>query len=177
MSYPTGMFSTVASLYEDYIQSYEPESTRDAGEIKEEIREKMSSEGYTRVRSTGTYRTAWENEDHVVKFASGRLGTDENSSEIRNNTRISNKTVTDITANGTCSGNKFIADIYSYETSTHRWLVMERVTVTPNNVSPETAEDVRDTFRQAGIHIDEIYPENMGRDTNGVPVVFDYAGT
>lgn len=177
MSYPTGLFDDVSGLIDEYAASFGNDGL-DTDEIDEEILSRMNGAGYTKLPS-GTYRHVYASDGggHVVKFGVGRLGKQENSAEIRNNTRMSKARIEDVVGSGRCSGSKYIADVLAYQTGGHGWLVMEAVTVTSNNVTVETAEEVRQAFADAGIHVDEIEPVNMGVSDEGVPVVFDYAGT
>lgn len=169
-------FTRAAELMQQYSNSYAEDNDLDPEECRSKARDCLESVGYTKKLQGGTYRNVYGSENTVVKLAVGRNGVKENSAEIRNNTRISGTQMEDVVDNGVCTGDKYIADIIDYEVGDNRWIVMERVSVTPNNVSQETADKIQASLSASGIHIDEIDPVNMGV-LDDIPVIFDYAGT
>lgn len=177
----TTTFSDVADLIESREEKrHADDSTDDEVEkLDARIASVLERVGFTERASGGMYREVYLSPDYVVKFAyEGRLSKKENSAEIANCTRIKDLEISVPWVDGSCNGEDLIADIpeNGYETRTHRWLVMERVEDTPNNVTAEIADLVQQRLADAGVHIDEIGPWNMGRK-GGMPVVFDYAGT
>jgi hypothetical protein len=178
----TETLNEVAELKEKLYNYYSPQndsSTENGKEKRDELREeiatKMGNIGFSE-RKYGTYRTVFIGSEYVIKLAESELGRKENAKEIRNNTRINNREINDIFGDETVDGCKYIADVEDYEPVRYRWLIMERVTVTPNNVSDETANKVKSVLADAGVHINEIHPANMGMKGK-YPVIFDYAGT
>lgn len=177
----TETLEEVAELKEKLNNYYSPQDSSNTNQkekrdnLREKIATKMANIGFTE-RKYGTYRTVFISSDYVVKLAGSELGRKENATEVNNNTRISNRQIKDISGTNTVNGCKYIADIEDYEPVRYRWLIMERVTVTPNNISNETANQIESALADAGIHIDEIYPANMGMQGEN-PVIFDYGGT
>lgn len=182
------LFSEVSDLMDkkkDLYKEYDKDTGKTADEIgdaiddvKRQVKSQMNSNGFEKIPG-GTYRNVYGNQNIVVKFASGRLGTDENAAEIRNCTRISKtniKDVFDVTDEAYCKGDTYISSVESYETGANRWLVMDRVDDGPNTVSTEEARRLDEALENEGIHIAEIGPASMGLQ-DGVPVIFDYAGT
>lgn len=177
-SYDRDKLSEIAEIFQKFTKAFSTDNTLDSDQYKEQAEELLTELGYTEYCHGGTYRRVYTNptEDIVLKFAMGLKGEEENSSEIRNNTRLSNTEIKDPFDQGTCYGDKYVADILDYEKNTHRWIIMQKVQVTPNNVSTTEATKIKKAFSSAGIHIDEIEPINMGTIQNS-PVIFDYAGT
>lgn len=175
MTYPKSKFNEVAKWIQRYADSFKQNIEYDSKTCKKKADELMSTEG-CKTSTSGTYRRVYQNSTSVIKFAIGPKGIDENAAEIRNETRISNVEVEDVIQGGTCSGDKYIASIIEYDVGSNRWIVMEKVDVTPDNVSHDVAKKIEDALNSAGIHIAEIEPVNMGR-LDGRPVIFDYAGT
>lgn len=174
MTVPKSKFNETAEWIQKYAESFEQDSEYDSSTCKKKADDLMNEAGYKNPTS-GTYRRVYQDSQSVVKFAIGSKGIDENKAEIRNETRISNTEIEDIIQGGTCSGSKYIASIIEYEVGSSRWIVMERVDVTPDNVSHDIAKKIEQALNSAGIHISEIEPVNMGR-LDGIPVIFDYAG-
>lgn len=174
MSYPESKFNETATWVQRYAESFEKDTDWDSQNCKRNADEIMNKAGFTDP-SSGTYRRVYQNSEVVVKFAIGSEGIDENKAEIRNETRISNTEIKDIKGTGTCYGSKYITSIKTYGVGSNRWIVMEKATVTPNNVDHGTAKKIQNALEAEGIYISEIEPVNMGI-LNGIPVVFDYAG-
>lgn len=168
--------NNASEIMQKYGESYSNNnSSVEPQDFKSKADKILSGVGYEYF-ATGTYRRVYNRNDTVLKVAIGRQGIKENSSEIRNNNRISGTKIQDIIDKGTCDGNKYIADIREFDNENKYWIVMDKVNVTPNNVSPEVANKIQNALNSEGIYIDEISPYNMGR-LDGIPVVFDYAGT
>jgi len=176
--------SNIADLFDKHYDSHIDNDERE--DYLRQAESILSRLGYTEKLHGGTFRDVYASEETVIKIASkekniwgsSQKARDENASEIRNNTRISNSTIQDVVGTGECSGDKYITDIINYEVGENRWIIMERAEVTSNNVSHEIADKVQNALSSAdpyGIHISEISPINMGQK-NGIPVIFDYAG-
>lgn len=186
MNIPKTQLTKIADLFDKYYESYQRDDQFNRSYINQ-AESILADIGYNERFNGGTYRDVYGSDCTVVKIASTKkqawgskqTARDENKSEIRNNTRISNATIEDVAGEGQCSGQKYITDIMDYEVGKNRWLVMERAEVTDNNVTPEMANKIQNALSSAnprGIHISEISPINMGRK-DGIPVIFDYAGT
>lgn len=176
MDYPVNAFDNASEWIQKYSESLYEDSEMDPTEYKSKAEACLEKVGYSNYCPGGMYRRVYENENTVVKIAIGNQGVKENAAEIRNSTRICNCEFEDIINGGNCNGKMYIADILEYDVGTNYWILMEKATVTPNNVSSQTAEKVSSAFKSKGIHIDELKPYNMGR-IDEYPVVFDYGGT
>lgn len=177
MSFPKESFNEASKWMQRYSKSFSDQNDLSPDECKSRAESIIHDAGYSTPSCPGgTYRNVYTGEDTVVKLAVGGKGIDENAAEIRNCTRISEAHIPDIVGEGFCDGDKYIAEVYEHEVGSNRWLVMEKAEVKPNNVSNKMANRVQNAFSKAGIHIEEISPVNMGT-IDGVPVVFDYAGT
>ena len=162
-------------------RAYEDDNDLDPQVLKDEVRDLMSKNGFSRIGS-GDFRVAYANEDVVAKLAWNRLGIKENKSELRNWERYKDREIQRIRDNGTCKARNYLAELYECDQNQFGWILMERVQDGSDNVTGEEAQEVRTSLSNAGIEIDEIKPYNMGkayRDniSERVPVVFDYGGT
>lgn len=173
--------STAFNLEQKRTEAYNDSTSLNPEDLKQELEDLMSKSGFSKVGS-GDYRVVYGDEDTVAKIAWNQLGLNENKSEYMNWNRIKNTTVGRINGKGTCEAREYVGEIYSCHNNKFGWLLMERIRVGFNNVTPEEADKVRQSFEEAGIHIDEIEPYNMGRCyrkelSEEVPVIFDYGGT
>lgn len=173
------IWDKIHTLQKKRTDAYDKDTDMDPDEIRTNITSLANSLGYERLGS-GDYRVVYGNGETVVKVAWHTTGQRENKSEYKTWNRIKDTKVRCINSDTMVPAKRYLAHIKEYDDMRSGWIMMNQVETSPNNVSTEVAADIRDTFADAGIHIDELQAYNMGqkyRDGEKVPIVFDYGDT